>query len=206
MTRGLVVPLTPAQVVTRAKYLAGRAKLSDLDDHVRNDGGKPEACATGYYLLKDHNGGKDPSAADPFDRWSKPGSKFTNITADCIGGASWCGGWDRYQPVRFAHLYSGWINTDSMILDCQGERRCFVPLDRPEPGCYVVCASGAPGHKVGHIAIVIEVPLEWDPTVKDCWKRVIAVDVAARMGRANMATTALGWFGTGAVFARSIMS
>lgn len=177
MTRGKVLGLSLAQVATRARYLAS-----------------PE-CVDGYYLLNDHNGGKDPTAADPFDRWSKPGSTFVNRTADCIGGAAWCGGFDRYQPVRFPY-YHGWINTDSMLLDVLGSRRCFEPLDRPTPGCFVVAPSGSPGHAIGHIGVVIDVPAEWDADVADCWRLVRVVDVASRGAgvRANKETTAIGWY------------
>jgi hypothetical protein len=205
MTRGVVVPLSLEQVAARARYLAGNAISAVLDDHVRS----PEKlCAVGYYLLKEHNGGKDPTAPDPFDRWSRPGSSFVNVTADCIGGASWCGGWDRYQPERFAHLYGGWINTDSMLLDARGPAKCFVELPRPEPGCFVVCASGTPGHAVGHIGTVVGVPPEWDRKERDCWKLLEVVDVASTGAgkRANTLRTAIGWYGANASFVRSIMT
>lgn len=189
MTRGKVLGLTLDQVRERALYLAS------------------SKCVTGYYLLKDHNGGKDPEAPDPFDRWSKPGSKFVNITADCIGGAAWCGGFDRFQEKRFAHLYGGWINTDSMLMDARGPAKCFIELTRPVPGCFIVIASGTPGHKIGHIGTVVEVPLEWDATVKDCWARVGVVDVASTGAgkRANTRRTGLGWYGPHAGFLQSIM-
>lgn len=178
MTRGKVLGLSLDQVAARARYLAS------------------DECATGYYLLKDHNGGKDPTAPDPFDRWSKPGSTFVNVTSDCIGGAAWCGGFDRYQTKRFAHVYSGWINTDSMLIDAKEHQRCFVTLDRPTVGCFVVAPSGSPGHTIGHIGTVVEVPVEWDPEIADCWRRVKVVDVASRGAgvRANKETTAIGWY------------
>ncbi len=191
MTRGKVLGLTLAKVAERARYL-----------------GSPE-CVDGYYLLKDHNGGKDPTAADPFDRWQKEGSAFVNRTADCIGGAAWCGGFDRYQPERFAHIYGGWINTDSMLLDALGRQKCFVTIDRPVPGCFVVAPSHSPGHVIGHIGTVVSVPAEWDPEIADCWRRVGVVDVASRGAgvRANRETTAAGWFAARkqGAFVRSIM-
>jgi hypothetical protein len=183
--RGKVLGLSLAQVLSRARYLAS------------------DECVAGYYRLNGdaddlppYNGGKDPTAADPFDRWSKPGKTFVNITADCIGGASWAGGFDRYQPVRFAHVYKGWINTDSMLIDAKEHKRCFVTLDRPELGCFVVAPSGSPGHSVGHIGTIIGVPAEWDPDVRECWKLLRVVDVADRGAgvRANRETNALGWF------------
>lgn len=185
MSRGKVLGLSLEQVAARARYLAS------------------SECIAGYYRLNGdedglppYNGGKDPTAPDPFDRWSKPGSKFTNITADCIGGAAWCGGWDRYQVERFP-LYKGWINTDSMLADARGKARCFVLLERPTVGAYVVAPTKSPGHpKAGHIGTIIDVPAEWDADIEDCWRRVKVVDVASRGAgvRANQQTTAIGWF------------
>lgn len=202
--RGKVVPLTAHERVQRALYLAGKVDADALDEHVI---GPAPWCVEGYYLLKDHNGGKDPTDQDPFDRWSKPGESFVNRTADCIGGASWIGGFDRYQPVRFAHLYGGWINTDSMLLDARGQAKCFRELPRPEPGCYVVCASGSRGHKVGHIGTVVSVPAEWDASVRECWAALGVVDVASTGAgkRANTLRTGVGWFDTHAGFVESAM-
>lgn len=187
--RGVVLALDADQRVQRARYLAS------------------DECVAGYYLLKEHNGGKDPTAPDPFDRWSKPGSTFVNRTADCIGGAAWCGGFDRYQPKRFAHIYDGWINTDSMLLDARGPSLCFTELGSPEPGCFVVCKSGSRGHKVGHIGTVVDVPAEWDPDERECWDALGVVDVASTGAgvRANTLRTGRGWFDTGAGFIVSKM-
>jgi hypothetical protein len=123
MTRGAVVQLAPTDIVARALYLAGEVTSAELDQHVRNPA---KVCATGYYRLKDHNGGKDPTAPDPFTRWQG------NITSDCMGGAAWCGGFDRYQPARLP-LYDGWINTDSMVMDVPAEwdrtrRECWEAI------------------------------------------------------------------------------
>lgn len=194
--RGRVLGLALEEVRQRALYLAS------------------DRCVTGYYRLNGehdglpaYNGGKDPTAADPFDRWSKPGSKFVNITADCIGGAAWCGGFDRYQPKRFAHIYDGWINTDSMLMDARGPAKCFVELPYPAPGCFVVCASGTPGHAVGHIGVVVEVPPNFNASKRESWAALIVVDVASTGAgnRANTRRTGRGWYGTGAGFVRSVM-
>lgn len=197
MTRGIVLGLTGAQIAARARYLGQLADGHVLDGYV-NGGPVPVAskCPDGYYLLKEHNGGKDPTASDPFERWSKPGADFVNRTADCIGGAAWCGGFDRYQPKRFAHLYEGWINTDSMLLDAFGPAKCFVPIDRPEVGCFVVGMTGAKNFEgCGHIATVYAVPPEWDANVFDCWRHVLAVDVAHRdPNPANRPRDAGAWF------------
>lgn len=197
--RGRVVPLTPAQVVARALYLAGELGADALDPYVR---APAPSCPVAAYRLEYPNGGVDPTAPHPF---AAHGGK---LVADCIGGASWCGGWDRKQPVRFAHLYNGSINTNSMLLDAFGPRWCFETIIRPEPGCYVVCRSGSPGHRVGHIGVVVSVPAAWDPESRECWESVGVVDVAARRGRANRRTTARGWFATrgqGGAFVRSRM-
>lgn len=187
MKRGIVLGLTPEQVVARARYLAS------------------EECATIYYRLKGYNGGKDPTAADPADRWTAKGKKTVNVTCDCAGAAAWCSGYDRYQPDRFAHIYGGWINTDSMIIDASTDARCFVALDRPTPGAMIVCRSGSRGHRIGHVGVIVEVPAEWDPNERECWEAIVVVDVAGRKGRANMQTTGRGWFRTGAMFLRTIM-
>lgn len=198
--RGLVLPLTAKQRIQRALYVAQLAETLWLDPWARRTGA-PGKCPDGFYLLKDHNGGKDPTAADPFDRWSKDGSTFVNRTADCIGGAAWIGGWDRYQPIRFAHIYGGWINTDSMRLDAKGPAKCFAKLDAPAPGCYVVCGSGSPGHKIGHIGTVISVPDGFDRKAREAWDALEVVDIAARTPRpANALTTGRGWFGADAWF------
>ncbi len=221
MTRGIVLPLTAQQRVTRMRWLAGEATLGDdlgsiaitppIAGYTRYT--DDTRCATGYYRLNgDHdklpayNGGKDPTAIDPFDRWRKPGSTFVNVTADCIGGMAWCGGFDRYQTQRFAHLYDGWINTDSMVMDARGPKRCFKLLNRPEPGCFVVFTSGSGGHKVGHIGGITSVPAEWDPARPECWRELGVVDVASRIGRANARGNGLTWFNTRGVFVISTMT
>ena len=199
--RGTVVPLTPAQIVTRALYLVGAKAGADLDEHVRN----PAAtCPAATYKLRTYNGGKDPTAADPFVRWVEDGVR--RVSADCMGGAAWCSGFDRYQPQRFAHIYDGWINTDSALMDARGPAKCFEDLGRPEPGCMIVCRSGSRGHKIGHVGIVVSVPPEWDQHQPGCWQALGVVDVAGRSGRANMRTTGRGWFATGAGFLRSRMA
>lgn len=200
MTRGLVLPLTAEQRVARMKYLAGMLTIEHLDfwpratpvelDTIPGYEDGRNTCADGYYLLKDHNGGKDPTAIDPFDRWSMPGKTFVNRTADCIGAMAWCGGFDRYQPVRFAHLYDGWINTDSMLMDAIGPKKCFEVIIQPEPGCFVVFASGSCGHAIGHIGGVIEAPdgTGWCGTDAD-WGRLVTVDNASRgQHRSNIKT------------------
>lgn len=220
MTRGLVLSLSNEQIVKRALYLAQEATIDTLDDFVDKDPERLSAipgyqgvvaagtakCPDIYYLLKDHNGGRDPRTCDPADRWTKDGGSFVNRTCDCIGGACWCAGFDRYQPVRFAHIYSGWINTDSMLMDARGPAKCFRESPTPFPGCFMVCASGSRGHAVGHISVVVSVPAEFDRKEAECWHAIQAVDVAAYNGIANRRTTGRGWFDTNAGFVYSVMS
>lgn len=218
--RGTVVHLTADQRRTRMLWLVGEATADTLDPFVDVDRRlalvgkvtgytiKPDyetKCCDGFYLLKDHNGGKDPTAIDPFDRWNKPGETFINRTADCIGGMTWCGGFDRYQPQRFSHLYDGWINTDSMIEDAHGPRKCFHVLDRPEPGCFVVFASGSAGHAIGHIGGITDVPTDWEPHAVECWRGLGVVDMAARTGRGNRRGDPMTWYYAGGVFVVSTM-
>lgn len=196
-TRGIVLGLTLPQVAERAKRLGDPANV------------------TGFYLLKEHNGGKDPTAPDPFDRWTfqdHDGNDHTAATADCIGGALWNTGADRYQPVRFPY-YDGWINTDSMLDDVFGKRQCFVPLDYPEPGCFAVARTGAPGFRLcGHIITAHTVPPDFEIDRLDSWKALMGCDVAS-MGYAKRANTThdLTWWyaarhtAGGFAFCKSIM-
>lgn len=203
--RGHVLPLSRQQRLQRAFYLAQLADLSTLDPFVRRDGA-PKQCPDIFYLLKDHNGGKDPTAADPADRWHADGSTFENRTCDCIGGAAWIGGWDRYQPIRFAHVYGGWINTDSMRIDARGAMKCFVKITAPEPGCYVVAGSGSPGHAIGHIGTVVGGCEGFERSKRECWQNLEVVDVASRGTRAaNQLTTGRGWYGCDAWFIVPVM-
>lgn len=210
--RGTVVPLTPDQVVMRWRYLAGYAALSALDASVRKSGA-PEICPTLYYLLAEHNGGKDPTAPDPADRWSRDGSTFVNRTADCVAGAAWGQGWDRYQPVRFSHIYDGWINTDSMRIDAGGAMRCFRRLPRPQLGATVVYESD-PHHRthgvaVGHIGGVVGYRLDhWDEHDPACWAALEVVDISAQGAgnRANLLHTGAHWAGKDSWFVVSTMT
>lgn len=210
MTRGIVLPLTAQQRVTRMKWLAQQVALDALDSyatgyHVAGYEHDRDRCCDGYYLLKDHNGGKDPTAIDPFDRWTKDGGTTINRTADCIGGMVWCGGFDRYQPKRFDHLYDGWINTDSMLMDARGPAKCFRLLKQPELGCFVVFASGSGGHAIGHIGGVISAPDVWHNDDAS-WKALRTVDMAARSGPGNREGNPAVWRAAGAAFVVSTMT
>lgn len=203
--RGQVLPLMGSDRLNRMKYLGKLIEINQLDKFVTKflDSGAPAPamCPDIYYLLKDYNGGKNPTASDPATRWKKPFSNFLNITCDCIGGMAWCGGFDRYQPIRFSHIYDGWINTDSMRQDAAGPAKCFRRLDKPEPGCFVVYDSAAVSYKIGHIGGVIEVPGSYDPKERDWWKALKVVDVASRTPHpANAVGTGLTWYNKDAWF------
>jgi uncharacterized protein (TIGR02594 family) len=210
-SRGVVVPLTRAQIVQRALYLSGRVDIDTLDEYVRKEG-RPSMCPEIYYLLQNHNGGKDPTASDPADYWIKPGSSFVNRTADCSGGNSWMHGFDRFQPNRMHSTvgYGGWFNTDSKIIDACGPATCFRSVGRPEPGTIIVCRSGSPGHKIGHEGTVVAYHGDldaWDPKIAANWKLIDVVDIASNGhgARANTLHTGRGWYGTDALFLTSIM-
>ncbi len=102
-------------------------------------------------------GGRNPSAPTPFT------VRDGILGSDCIGFVLWCLGLDRYQPKVFPY-YEGWINTDSAIMDAKGKRSVFELIDRPELGSMVIYPSLWKAGKMirmGHVAIVVEVPAEW---------------------------------------------
>lgn len=215
--RGRVITLTTQQRINRALYAARKIDKRKLDDYIRESAA--EWCATIYYLLEGYNGGKDPTAIDSADRWSKPGSAFVNRTCDCSGFDAWAHGFDRYQSVRFGHIYSGWINTDSKIYDVDGPAKCFRvvgarsgnPHGRPVPGSIVTYESYTHnGRKVyGHEGTVVDYrgDLEkWDPHNAECWKLIDVVDCAKQ--DPNPAITmhdGLWWHGKNTRFVESIM-
>jgi hypothetical protein len=217
LVRGVVLGLTDDQIVRRALYLAGKASIDTLDDHIR-EWGAPSTCPDIYYLLKGYNGGKDPTAPDPADRWSKPGSTFVNRTCDCSGGDAWMGGVDRYQPTRMRKSvgYDGWFNTDSMIMDATlpllaGEKRCYEADPFPTPGRSIVCKSGSYGHTIGHIGRIVNYKgdsQKFDANNSAHWDAIEVVDVSAVGAgkRANLMRTGRGWFRTGALFLYSVMT
>lgn len=197
MTRGIVLGLTLDQVAARAVQL-----------------GAPD-FVDGYYQLSGHNGGKDPTAADPFDRWpfkGADGETHEARTADCIGGAAWAGGFDRYQPDRFKlRGWDGWINTDSMLEDARGHATCFALLPAPVRGCFLVAPTGSPGfERCGHITTIHTVPADFAMDNPASWKALLGTDVASRgSSRANTTHDASWWFAArhhGAGFVRSIMT
>lgn len=214
--RGIVIALEPEQVVERARRMANHPGSIHYDPSV------PEA-PEGYYRLSYPNGGTDPTAADHFARWSKPGSKFVNVTGDCVSLAAWASGFDRLQPKRGAHLQGGAINCDFMVLDAMGKGACFERLSRPAPGCLVVYPSLADqdhdGERdgAGHVGVVVGVPAEWNANERQCWLDLVVIDCASRTPHlADQWSTGRAWWGSrtgeagrtvpkGSIFVRSVM-
>ena len=202
-----VLPLTLDQVADRARYLARDLPLKSLDPWLVTDSiittipQLGEAyCPDGYYRLEYPNGNSNPKSANPWSYWRRPGSNFLNRTADCIGGATWCGGFDRYQPDIFP-FFEGSINCDSMLMDARHKQTCFKIVPTPLIGAFMVYDSedydgDGQRDRVGHISVIIEIPAEFDPKERACWAAIKAVDVANRgRNRANEKTTGLVWFG-----------
>lgn len=214
--RGLVVALTPEQILTRALYLARLVDAEHLDPHVRTP--RPTVRDI-YYRLPSHNGGTDPTAPDCATDWSETdehGVVHPRVTSDCSGADSWIHGHDRLQPKRMAPAvgYGGYWNTNSKIIDAtrvivnvskQGAR-CFVAEPKPRAGLIVVCKSGAPGHKVGHEETIIEVPADWHENERECWEAMRTSGCRGSGRTANGPSTARGWYRTGALFLRSVMA
>lgn len=197
MTRGLVLPLTLDQIADRAVRL-----------------GSPDFVSI-YYRMDMHQGGTDPTAPDPADRWQHQGDDgkmHEAITAECIAGAVWCGGFDRVQRVRMAHVYEGDINCNSMVIEATKFGRCFKVLPKPVRGCFLVAPTGAPGFEsCGHIITLHTVP---EPDAFDiddikCWEATLGTDIASRgPHRANTTHDATWWFRArhhGAIFVVSTM-
>lgn len=199
----------------RARFLAQLVDSTHLDEYVQIDRTTPGImCPDIYYHLHaPYNGGKDPRAKDPADRWIAEGGQQTNRTSDCSGGDSWIDGHDRYQPLRMALAvgYGGYFNTDSKIIDAtriitpKSQARCFEAEERPFVGGVVVCKSKSRGHDIGHEETMIEVPAEWDPNELECWAAIKTSGIRGSGSKANGVSTARGWYKTDALFLRSVM-
>lgn len=155
-------------------------------------------------------GGRSPTTSTPFT------VRDGKLGADCVGFTSWCLGHDRFQPGTFK-TYGGWINTDSLLTDANGEQTWYEPIARPEPGDVVVFPSLRKDGKMtrmGHIALVVEVPAAMPADVyalpaveRRKWLgQVRVIDCAASSGRKPYAvsetTAAASWDKPDAMFAR----
>lgn len=153
--RGKVLYLGRDEIVHRAKSQVGRPVL---------------------YHLEYPNGGTDPSADGP-EAFCTPaidlgGGKRGDRVADCIGFATWAGGFDRFCPNPWYQdhdkfpLYDGYINTDSMIEEATrehapGTQPWFRTLPAPVAGCFIVGATFRPKltpwrRVIGHIGVVVD--------------------------------------------------
>lgn len=118
-------------------------------------------------------GGRNPSAPTP--ETIRDGV----LGSDCVGFALWCHGIDRFN--KLFPVYGGWMNTDSLrqeALEDKGEIDWVTQISRPEPGCLVVygAAGKKPFRRIGHVGLVVNVPAEWDASVKDCWRALGVID------------------------------
>lgn len=147
-----------------------------------------------YSLVSGENGGANPLASTPATLVR--GRQY----CDCVGFASWCRGFDRWQPVHFNHFYGGYINTDSMLMDVLSERvvtgtgstriyrRMFRPVEHARPGIFIVYPSMfVAGRKAkgswGHIGVVVDVAPGWDDATPDWSKLTVAHCHGGQSGR-----------------------
>jgi hypothetical protein len=120
------------------------------------------------------HGGRDPLAADPFDRedphfgYVDPAT-HRNLelpTCDCSGFTAWASGVDRFQPGHLEGLdYDGdsggtWFNCAAIVQDAQhgGPHhlwRALAPDEQVLPGDLAVMGP-RPGHPWGHATMFVE--------------------------------------------------
>jgi len=63
------------------------------------------------------------------------------------------------------------------------------------------CQSGSPGHKIGHIGGIVELPENFDVKKREDWIATKIVDCSYQgINRCNNVRNMGGWFGTGALF------
>lgn len=179
---GLFRPTTRAEAVERARRLAG------------------PAGAAIRYRLADHQGGRDPHAADCASHWKSPIIGVSYATADCAGFVAWVLGFDRYQPKDFA-IYGGWLNCDSIVIDARTIESWFKIVNTPMPGDVIVYPSIDLDHdgdrdRVGHIGLITAVMPSWQ---RESWGALRVVHCSGGNDRiykrAIRETTALPWAG-----------
>lgn len=134
------VTLTREQVVTRARA----------------------ACGKNMQYVLGH-GGMYPENDQP----SKP-----EIGCDCSGMALWAVGTSRYHPEDpwFKATRGGWIDTTTIVLDCQTSYGLFSAVDWAEakPGDLLVYGDTPKGQ--GHVGVVTEVDESGPVRVVHCSK------------------------------------
>lgn len=107
-----------------------------------------------YCLEPGRNGGRNPTAPDCSSSWERRGKLV--FTADCVGFAAWCTGFDRYQPGF--PLQGGWINTTAMVKAAEEGLGWFdelSPWERAEAGCLVVYPRRLPFRRWGHVGVYV---------------------------------------------------
>ena len=153
MTTPIIIPVTRIERCERAL-----AAVALVDPEV-------------FYFLDSEkgmrNGGRDPKAPTCASVW-QDGNGKTWHTADCVAFAMHTVGASRNQKGRF-RTYGGAINTDSMLMDADGPRDLFVPLDLPQLGCLIVIPSiykNGVRLKPGHVGVLVGgVPAEKPDTL-----------------------------------------
>jgi hypothetical protein len=159
-------------------------------------------------------GGRDPKADTPLTK------RDGVLGSDCIGLTCWALGHDRYQPGSF-DFYSGWINTDSMMMDARRDCTWYAPTAMPVPGDVVVFPSiiaDGVRQRIGHIGLIVEVPDDLPPDVwsepaasRRAWlQRIKVIDCASSAARRNRGhavaetTAAASWDKPDAMFCRLV--
>ncbi len=118
---------------------------------------------------------------------------------DYAGFLAWCLGYDRHQ--RGFTPVSDWVNADSMICEAEIFGTWFRPLVTPEIGaviayCSIELERDGRRDRVGHAALVVEVPDRWT-TSEAAWAamRIIhcSPSIQRRRGHAIDETHAAAW-------------
>lgn len=146
MARGLLLDLTPAEVVARA--LSAAIVVEDREARIW------------YSSARGRNGGSDPEALTCASLWHDPAAaNHVRATADCVGFMAWAAGFDRYQPVRAKPSYGGWMNQASILMETRRIGGMFRAIPVPELGAIAVIGDirDAAGQRTrpGHVGIVV---------------------------------------------------
>jgi hypothetical protein len=162
-----VRPTTAAEAVQRALYAAGSAGSQIV-----------------YQLLDGGGGGRDPWLPLP----------TSTGRCDCVGFTCWASGFARHQ-ADFVE-WEGDINTDAAIEDADHHQSYFIEQQTPQPGDWLLYGSvnrGHPGGRIGHVSIIVEVPVGWRH--EHGFKALKVVQCAAFQGRAIRLTDGAWWDG-----------
>ncbi len=194
MTRGAMRTTTHAEAVERAR------SMINYMPSVHPMSAKGTEPSLIRYRLSRNNGGKDPHARHPADY----SYAFKTPTCDCSGFVAWCLGFDRFQEATFSQ-FSGWVSTDSMIIEARRKGAWFEEIRFPELGALVV-TPGVRRHgrriRVGHVGMMTGLPAEWDPA-EPPWTDLIVTHCSSSNSRlTGGAIRTTGWSSGGGVFLR----